>query len=150
MKKTILIGLFAFVLLYACNKSNDESYEINSVSYGTSFGECVGYCRNEITLQSGSLVLVSSGWFDTIPEIKHSYNLDNSEWISIKNKIETSSFFKLKSTYGCPDCADGGAEWIEVITTSGKTFKVNFEFMNEPEELKNIAPTLRLKMPKTN
>jgi len=59
------------------------------------------------------------------------------------NSINTTSFFKLPETIGCPDCADGGAEWLEIILLNGKKHKVTFEYRNEPTQLKNQIIKLR-------
>ena len=42
----------------------------------------------------------------------------------------------------CPDCADGGAEWVE-LGFENKVKRVTFEYMKEPEELKTLIPSLR-------
>ena len=34
------------------------------------------------------------------------------DWNGILNEINLKEFYSLKDFYGCPDCADGGAEWI--------------------------------------
>jgi hypothetical protein len=58
--------------------------------------------------------------------------------------IDQIGFVNLPKTIGCPDCADGGAEWIEIISGSGgKSQKVTFEYMNEPAKLKDLASGLR-------
>jgi hypothetical protein len=49
---------------------------------------------------------------------------------------------QLDSIFGCPDCADGGAEWIE-INTIDKKHKITFEFGKEPEELKSLLGYLK-------
>ena len=46
---------------------------------------------------------------------------------------------------GCPDCADGGAEWIEI--TSGETsHKVTFEYNKSPDVFKSYIEILRSKL----
>ena len=51
-------------------------------------------------------------------------------------------FRNLEEVIGCPDCTDGGVEWIE-ITTSELSHKVTFEYFNEPEETQNYIDDLR-------
>ena len=51
-------------------------------------------------------------------------------------------FRNLEEVIGCPDCADGGAEWIE-ITTKDLNHKVTFEYNNEPEEMQDYIEILR-------
>lgn len=57
--------------------------------------------------------------------------------------MNLNDFFKLSETIGCPDCADGGAEWVEVEYVSGKKHRVTFEYMKEPDELKDYLIGLR-------
>ena len=48
----------------------------------------------------------------------------------------------MKDVYGCPDCADGGSEWIEV-THNGDTKKVTFEFGSVLEPIARLVDSLR-------
>ena len=50
------------------------------------------------------------------------------------------SFFILDERIGCPDCADGGSEWIE-IGTKNKIYKVTFEY---GDSLKGLDELLKL------
>ena len=50
------------------------------------------------------------------------------------------SFFILEERIGCPDCADGGSEWIEILANN-KTYKVTFE---NGETLKGMDKLLKL------
>jgi hypothetical protein len=65
------------------------------------------------------------------------------EYEDLAGLIDTEAFFRLPETIGCPDCADGGAEWLE-IRNGSKVHKVTFEYMNEPEMLRDAAATLRV------
>ena len=44
--------------------------------------------------------------------------------------------------YGCPDCADGGSEWVE-ITHEGITKRVTFEAYNSIPENNELVIQLR-------
>ncbi len=48
----------------------------------------------------------------------------------------------MDNVIGCPDCADGGSEWLE-LGFEGDVKRVTFEYMNEPDELKDIIVDLR-------
>jgi hypothetical protein len=80
--------------------------------------------------------------------------LENKEYIykefvlaekleSIQKMINIEDFFKLNEIYGCPDCADGGTEWIEIITADKKTKKVTFEFGKNVPEIEKLINLLR-------
>ena|SRR5690554_4911237 len=142
MKRLIFICLLAGIVL-SCDKKEDDDVQIKQISYGTSFGMCVGYCKSDILLKLGFVTYSRSGWNDTVETITYTEALADESWNSYKKGLKPNDFFKLDETIGCPDCADGGAEWIEIEVVSGKKHRVTFEYMNEPKELKNYVMGLR-------
>ncbi len=66
----------------------------------------------------------------------------SEDFSSVTSKINLRGFFQLDEIIGCPDCADGGAEWIEIRTIE-KTQKVTFGYMNEPSVVNNYIDELR-------
>ena len=137
--------LFALLLLTvslaAC--SNDVIYKnIAQLSYGTSFGECIGYCNHDVTIKSKAATYQCYSW-NPAQQILTKDTILKSSAVDSINSINTTSFFKLPETIGCPDCADGGAEWLEIILFNGKKHKVTFEYRNEPTQLKNQIIKLR-------
>ncbi len=69
--------------------------------------------------------------------------LTQISWDSFKKTVDLNDFFSLPEIIGCPDCADGGAEWLEIEDFSGKKYKVTFEHGNTPLEIKNAIAALR-------
>ncbi|MDQ1297447.1 MAG: hypothetical protein QG611_1429 [Bacteroidota bacterium] len=140
MKRIVFILLIAWAGI-SCTKNNDT--EITQIKYGTSFGECMGYCKKDILLKSGCVTYSRSGWIDTLETITCTEKLNDVSWNSYKSGLDTGFFFELPQSIGCPDCADGGSEWIEIEVASGKKHKVTFEYMNEPDGLKDYIIGLR-------
>jgi hypothetical protein len=64
--------------------------------------------------------------------------------------LTIKDFFELPQTIGCPDCTDGGAEWLEIELADGRTHKLIYEYGNEPALLKNSVAILRKLMSKNN
>jgi hypothetical protein len=62
---------------------------------------------------------------------------------------DITEFWNLPDRIGCPDCTDGGAEWIK-IEKDGKTKKVVFEYRNDVEPIKNMQFVLRELAKKAN
>ncbi len=138
--------LFVFsVLLISCDKSavGTEDIEIKS---GQSFGECFGACTQILTLTSSNNEIEylvkylptdgnyqDSTYYDVI---------DTESMNSILNEINTKKFFALESVYGCPDCADGGAEFIE-ITENGLSHRVTFEYGSSVKGIEDLIKALR-------
>ena len=139
MRYLTLISLLVLIA-FSCKKNDDN--EIVQINYGISFGECIGYCKHDIHLESGIIRYTNSGWSDTIETTTCTDFLAKESWDSYTSAIDIKSFFKLPETIGCPDCTDGGAEFIEIIT-SGEKHKVTFEYFNEPETLREIIVGLR-------
>jgi hypothetical protein len=106
------------------------------VRSGTSFGMCYGYCVTELSViatlspavTGGKLIFSEFGPRDTVkfPDRTQERTLTAAEIACIQKNIDVDAFMKLDTVIGCPDCADGGAEWIE-ITKDGVTRRVTFD-----------------------
>lgn len=133
-----LILSFSFV---SCEEEQNEDEMI--VRYGISFGECIGYCHEELSISDEESTYIKQNSDTAKPDLF--YNLDNTEDAkeSLFDAIDLNTFTELANVIGCPDCADGGAEWIE-ITQGEIHHKVTFEYMNEPTNLKAYIGTLRM------
>jgi|GEM_PF-209761 len=117
--------------------------QIAQIKYGTSFGMCVGYCKRTVVLKPDLVTYSCSGWDAAIQPVTRSESLTGADWDAVKLNFNTSGFFELPATIGCPDCADGGAEWLEIELANGVSHKVTFEYNNEPILLKNKVGKLR-------
>jgi len=143
---TVIYLLISFFLL-SCEKSNEPgSNDLYMIGYGTSFSNCTGYCKRDISFRQGELIFNRNGWNDTIKKVTCLDHLDDITWENLKNEINTHDFFKLPETIGCPDCADGGAEWIELTMNNGNSKKVVFEYDDEPMEVNGYIDLLRQKL----
>lgn len=147
MKRKTLI-LFFLPGLMACTKP-PATEGIVRIEYGTSFGECLGYCIHYITMEESLITYTRDGWGPDIEKENCTEVLADTTWNSIRKAIDTALFFDLPETIGCPDCADGGAEWIEIVMGNGRLHKVTFEYRNEPEALEYVY-TLRQLLTKEN
>lgn len=141
-----LLGIVFFTVQSCKNYENESSIfdqSIVEINYGTSFGMCGGYCINGLTLTSGNQTFKSTSWNDSLEPKKYSAKFSAEKWQLINSKIDAAAFFKLAPVFGCPDCADGGAEWVEIELKSGEKHKVMYEYSKEPEELKTVVALLR-------
>jgi hypothetical protein len=144
------INLLFSVLTVLCfvdiSCTNELDKRIQRVNYGTSFGECVGYCRKQwtVTIDSVHFTAFCNACMTPAPARKDLYlTPTKQQWDTLRSNISVSEFNTLPTVIGCPDCADGGAEWLELILSNGETHKVTFEYMNEPTALKQYIPILR-------
>ena len=107
----------------------DTSYLINS---GTSYGLCWGYCISELDLQGTEANFEIYGWWEDdldFPSLSLDATISIMQWNGILNSFSFDEYIQLDDVYGCPDCSDGGSEWIE-ITHEGITKRVTFEAYN--------------------
>ncbi|MCK4919937.1 MAG: hypothetical protein KAS71_02760 [Bacteroidales bacterium] len=142
MKKLIFLSLAILTMFFTCEKIEVDQ-QVDNLSYGTSFGECLGYCIREIVV-GGDIVFTKSGWEidGALPDSSCSMTFIMDPLPAYVEKINIEDFQNLDDVIGCPDCADGGAEWLE-LSIDGDLKRVTFEYMNEPNELKLIVEDLR-------
>lgn len=125
-------GVFAFLII--CLTITGCKTPV-IISYGSSFGHCVGFCKKELVVSKNRVSYIQSKNGDK-PESKNCVQpLNKDRYAKVLSTFDFKSFYLLDSVIGCPDCADGGAEWIEV--QSGKNRKkIMFEYNNAPEQFK--------------
>ncbi|SOD18390.1 DUF6438 domain-containing protein [Pedobacter xixiisoli] len=140
--KLLLIALMIVGLGFtSCKKDKTEAVE--EIGYGTSFGMCVGYCLNEVAIINNGKITFTKRANGINPSTKScTKTIDESEVNTLKALVNTNEFAKLPEVIGCPDCADGGAEWIS-LRVEGKVKKVTFEHGKAPNELKELAQKLK-------
>jgi hypothetical protein len=119
--------------------------ETLSIKTGTSFGHCGGYCTQEFVITWDKIIYtqianpIGGGQYPKgfQPLIKQEIPIKPEKWADLLKVNAYKEFQKLPNTIDCPDCADGGAEWIEVNKASSsdcetpKRFyskKVTFEY----------------------
>jgi hypothetical protein len=135
---TIVMMVITGFLLAGCDKESVESTD--TIKYGTGFGMCSGYCVSELTITPSKLSLQKNGTGVKAKTCTQSFT--SQQFQQLRDKIDFEKFAALDDVYGCPDCADGGSEWIE-ITRGGNTHRVVFEYHKEPEALKSYISLLR-------
>ena len=116
------------------------SIQINS---GTSYGECWGYCVFELELDNSNALFTASGWgWYEFPDLLLEDNLSQEMWQQIIELIDFEYFQSLDDVYGCPDCADGGAEFIEIIY-DGVAKQITFDAYTEIDGIQELTILLR-------
>ncbi|WP_341225190.1 hypothetical protein [uncultured Arcticibacterium sp.] len=147
MKKvTLIITLFSTFYLSSCDSVSPKLESDLVIISGQSFGECQGECTQyfELNAQNDSVSFVSQPYYvDNAHEKKiFKGTLEETSWQEILSELNTKTFRNLNEVYGCPDCADGGAEWIEITDSSG-VHKVTFEYGQEVKGIENLIILLR-------
>ncbi|HEX5169931.1 MAG TPA: hypothetical protein VFW11_12220 [Cyclobacteriaceae bacterium] len=145
------ISIFALGLLLSssCNDGTarrcgeDQGFQAHviKIKYGTSFGYCVGYCWKQLVIDSDNIEFQKMSREENEP-VNCERDITCTEWVPLATNIDPNDFFALAETIGCPDCADGGAEWLEIQTPTSK-HKVTFEYMSPPTEISGYVTNLR-------
>ncbi|RPI02551.1 MAG: hypothetical protein EHM72_03890 [Calditrichaeota bacterium] len=137
--------LYVCSVLFLCCTSDKSPYlpsaEQPVFSYGNSFGYCMGYCYSTLTITSGKAVLVKSSR-NALPDREWSENLAAGEWAQLVKSFRWTEFQSLPDTLGCPDCADGGAEWIQAAYPTEKK-RVTFEYGDDLPGFTDLLSLLR-------
>ena len=119
--------------------------EIIEFKTGTSFGECLGYCLSQLTITANNADYTLYGWDENDPvyqPVAISDTVDSIIWEDLNTLFDFDLFMSLDSIIGCPDCADGGAEWFE-ISTIDTVKRVTIEYGDSLDELNNYIDLFR-------
>ncbi len=142
MKTILFAGALAGALaLGGCTDATDAlNTETVVVRTGTSFGECLGYCRRELVVERTRLMLTATSNRSGDPDVVAQGLLAPATWASLARHLDALD--RVAPVIGCPDCTDGGAEWIEV-ERDGAARKVTFECDADVEALRPLLDVLR-------
>ncbi|SMO77323.1 hypothetical protein [Gracilimonas mengyeensis] len=147
MRKLYPFTLILFVLfLSACTQDGIVSTNY-TIKAGQSFGMCIGNCFQELSLNSREAVLrVDDRGLpnNEEAEVYAKTEVSAEEWNRWTSSVDKEVFLALDDVYGCPDCADGGAEWLE-IQSPDINKKVVFEYHNPPAAIADLVEELREK-----
>lgn len=139
-----------FLLLVACAPTRQTGSspappigsDLPQISFGWSFGECWGECRGELIVSpEGAVSYETSGWENEsylwVTGAAHDGTMD-----AIEAAYDALDRAGLESVYGCPDCADGGMEYVrflDAIEPPGS----DWEWSSPPSELQDLWDALR-------
>ena len=154
MKMQLVLLMILSTLFFAnCENVSELTNKQSTISeyevtYGTSFGMCVGPCRKELKVVKNEIIFTiffneGRGATGGTPKT-YIEALEATLGNSLVKSIDYESFKKLNEVFGCPDCADGGAEWLEILK-DGSKHKVTFEFGKAPKEIESLVIMLREK-----
>ena len=119
--------------------------DIIQIKTGTSFGECYGYCLSELSIIGTDADYYLNSWIENdsvYQPVEISDVINISIWENLNTFLDFELFMNLDTIYGCPDCADGGAEWFE-IATNDTIKKVTIEYGDSLVGFNNFIDLLR-------
>jgi hypothetical protein len=146
---TFVLSLF---LISSCTQENlrseaSVSLENLTIKSGQSFGFCVGKCYSEIAIKGKKVTLLvketsSKGNSNIKNEYTFTDELTDAQVSAISSAFDLTKINAKPDVIGCPDCADGGAEWI-AIEQGESVKKVTFEYGKDVPELEKLVNLLR-------
>lgn len=138
----LLVTLLSFSACKTSQRTRSE-WEIMRITHGTSFGHCRGYCIKEMTLTAEKLNFSELSRDTTnFPKKTTSQTFSKKQLDKLIAEISPEKWNALSERIGCPDCADGGAEYIELVTNKG-TKRVTFEYGSDVPEIRTFLAQLR-------
>ncbi|MEQ8470656.1 MAG: hypothetical protein RIC35_05700 [Marinoscillum sp.] len=133
--------LLLSVVVLSCD--DDAPILDADIFYGTSFGECSGYCITETRINDRAIQVIAKKWFNNDKDQQVANGqLTDEQHSSILSGIDAEKFADLPETIGCPDCADGGAEWLE-LKVDGELKRVTFEYRDSINGIDEAVKILR-------
>ena len=138
--------LFSISLFFFSCQNDYEKVEVNDIAIKTGifFGMCGGYCKSEVEIVNRDVVFIASSWSNpSYPDTMLNGNISIQEWDSLIASVDMDSFLSLDDIIGCPDCADGGGEWIE-ITKVDTLKRVTFEYGETVESIQSLIEKVRV------
>ena len=122
--------------------------EVVEIKTGSFFGMCSGYCLSELTITESQADYNIYGWDENDPvylPVEISDSVDSFVWEDLNTEFNFELFMNFDSIIGCPDCADGGAEWFEIVT-SDTVKRITIEYgdsLNGLDSYINLLRTIR-------
>lgn len=143
MKISRLSFLIPVALLgAACGSPTGPSEPIAFV-HTTSFGFCHprAYCSSRLELFPRQAVMT----FDSraLGTVVQRRAVDAALWTRALKALDADALRALPDVVGCPDCADGGAESVQVGFGDGGSAKVTFEYGDDVRGIEEVVSVLR-------
>lgn len=122
------------------NEGRKESTLV--IRTGTTFGRCIGYCIHSVQITPEKIEFYQADQRKRRPKITGTRRISEETWQALTALIELEEFTALPEVVGCPDCDDGGMEWIE-ISYGDTTKRVEFEYHTSIPKIDGLIKMLR-------
>lgn len=129
--KYMLIGLTAALLgAFATAQAAPPApaKPLSRIAYGIAYGECMGYCDHSLIITAQRMRLVHKAFLEAekYPQKVLEKPTRPETWQKLLRLASFQTLKGLPDRIGCPDCTDGGAEWIE-LQQDAAVKRVTFE-----------------------
>lgn len=107
---------------------------------GWSFGFCLGYCMADLVIAADELTVTGQDREATALLYVNRGTLTAEGRARLDAALAALDGVVLDPVYGCPDCTDGGAAYLD-IARGGSVERVSMEFDSPPEVLAELYAT---------
>jgi hypothetical protein len=104
---------------------------------GWSFGLCLGYCVADLVVDGDELIVTGRGRAGEAPLYENRGSLTDEGRARLDDALSALADASLAPVYGCPDCADGGAAWLDVVR-DGEIQRVEMGYGEPPDVLAGL------------
>lgn len=141
--KYFILIIFSSIILFGFSCKKNDLKSVETIKYGRSFGKCIGYCKSDLTINNQQVIFTKSTNGNQKQTISCVNELDKETLDLIVSNLNLNYFNDSPPIIGCPDCADGGAEYVE-INNNGNIKRITFEYGNPPKQLLDLVNLLKI------
>lgn len=143
MRTSLPLAAFLMLASSACSPTEPGAKGYFEIVHGTSFNMCVGYCTSVLVIDGTTARLTeTSRDSSSYPRRTRSLQLTQSEWLRLRELADPEELSRVAGVHGCPDCADGGAEWI-AVQMRRRAIEAKYEYRHELEPITELQTELR-------
>jgi hypothetical protein len=118
---------------------SDPTAFVHTVSFG--FCDPRAYCSSRLELFPDQAVITYES--RQLGSVVQRRALDGTLWTRAQEALDADALRALPDVVGCPDCADGGAESVEVAFGDGGSAAVKFEYGADVQGITEVVGVLR-------
>lgn len=143
MSRFLSILTLLLVASVGCSPTDPDSATRDVIVHGVSFNMCTGYCSSVLEIEDTTVTLTETSRDSrNFPRRIRTLHLTAEEAAHLRQLADTAALSRVAGTHGCPDCADGGAEWIEIHVQS-TTIRTTYDYGPNLEPIIELQEQLR-------
>jgi hypothetical protein len=149
--KTWLLALaLSLIAAYSFAQTGPQSTKpspipkVVRVRLGTYAGMCIGWCDNETSIDSKSIVVVNKSPGDPkrYPEQKMTTLITKKDWNDVQNSVDATVLSAMNGRIGCPGCVDQPVQWVEVEFSDGTKKGISYNRGSGPQVIADFLAKL--------
>ena len=147
-----LLSLSLFILAFtSCKKETIQllkkgtNQPVSSFSFGVSHGYCIGECAKFYSIVEGQVFPDDMHRLQQ-PLLFKPEALSNEKYLIAKDLVDSFPAYLINNpdtTFGCPDCHDQGAIYLELKSDEGVQYwNIDMDEKGQPSEIRDYVQQL--------